>query len=99
MASTLKDIAKHVNLSVSTVSNILSSSDSRYNEATKKRVFQTAEDLDYHPNKAAQAMQGSQTKVIGVLVPDLANSYFPDIIHGIEHEADKKGYQVLSNIL
>jgi len=95
MASTLKDIAKHVNLSVSTVSNILSSSDSRYNEATKKRVFQAAEDLDYHPNKAAQAMQGNHTKVIGVLVPDLANSYFPDIIHGIEHEADKKGYQVL----
>jgi len=95
MPSTLKDIAKHVKLSVSTVSNILSSEDSRYNEATKKRVLQAAEDLDYHPNKAARAMQGLHTKVIGVLVPDLANSYFPDIIHGIEHEADKEGYQVL----
>jgi len=95
MASTLKDIAKLVNLSVSTVSNILSSADSRYNKTTKNRVLQAAEKLDYHPNKAARAIQGRDTKVIGVLVPDLANSYFPDIIHGIEHEADKKGYQVL----
>ncbi len=95
MPSTLKDIAKHVKLSVSTVSNILSSSDSRYNKATQKRVLQAAEELDYHPNKAARSMQGLHTKVIGVLVPDLANSYFPDIIHGIEHEADKEGYQVL----
>jgi len=95
MPTTLKDIAKYVGLSVSTVSNILSSKDSRYNEETKRRVFQAADKLDYHPYRAARAMQGRRTKVIGVLVPDLANSYFPDIIHGIEHEADKKGYQVL----
>ncbi|RLD12056.1 MAG: hypothetical protein DRI44_02050 [Chlamydiae bacterium] len=94
MTSTLKDVAKYVGLSISTVSNILSSSDSRYNKGTKERVKKAAEELDYYPNKAARAMKGQKTKVIGVLVPDLANSYFPDIIHGIEHEADKNGYQL-----
>ena len=94
MTSTLKDVAKYVGLSVSTVSNILSSEDSRYNEKTKKRVLEAAKKLDYQPSRAARAMKGQKTKVIGVLVPDLANSYFPDIIYGIEHEADKKGYQV-----
>ena len=94
MTSTLKDVAKYVGLSVSTVSNILSSEDSRYNEKTKKRVLEAAKKLDYQPSRAARAMKGQKTKVLGVLVPDLANSYFPDIIYGIEHEADKKGYQV-----
>ena len=95
MSVTLRDVAAATGLSPSTVSNILSGKDPRYNAATRARVLRAAEKLDYHPHHAARALQGRSSRVIGVLVPDLAYSYFPDIIHGIESAADDAGYHVL----
>ncbi len=95
MPVTLKDIAKHTGLSVSSVSNILSGNDPRYNEKTRERVLKAASALDYHPHRAARIMQGRDSQVLGVLVPDLSYSYFPEIIKGIETVADEGGYQVL----
>lgn len=95
MASTLKDVAERTGLSVSTVSNILSGNDPRYNDKTRDLVRRAAEELDYHPHRAARVIQGRKSGVIGVLVPDLSYSYFPDIVHAIELEADAAGYQVL----
>jgi len=95
MPVTLKDIAKHTGLSVSSVSNILSGNDPRYNEETRERVMEAARKLDYHPHRAARIMQGRGSGVFGVLVPDLSFSYFPEIIRGIERVADDAGYQLL----
>lgn len=95
MPVTLKDIAKYTGLSVSSVSNILSGNDPRYNEETRKRVLEAARELDYHPHRAARIMQGRGSGVFGVLVPDLSFSYFPEIIRGIERVADDEGYQLL----
>jgi LacI family transcriptional regulator len=95
MPVTLKDIAKHTGLSVSSVSNILSGNDPRYNDATRERVMEAARKLDYHPHRAARIMQGRGSGVFGVMVPDLSFSYFPEIIRGIERVADDAGYQLL----
>jgi DNA-binding LacI/PurR family transcriptional regulator len=95
MPTTLKDIARAARRSVSTVSNILAGADPRYSPATRARVRRIARELDYHPSRAARMMHTGQSGVLGVLVPELAYSYFPDIVHGIEQAADKAGYQVL----
>ncbi|MCX7847692.1 MAG: LacI family transcriptional regulator [bacterium] len=95
MPVTLRDIAAATGLSLSTVSNILSSNDPRYSAETRARVLRAAEKLDYHPHHAARALKGHGSRVIGVLVPDLSYSYFPDIIRGIESAADEAGCQVL----
>lgn len=95
MPTTLKDIARAARLSVSTVSNILAGGDPRYSQATRAHVRRIAAQLDYHPSRAARMMHTGQSDVLGVLVPELAYSYFPDIVHGIEQTADKAGYQVL----
>lgn len=95
MSVTLRDVAAATGLSLSTVSNILSGKDPRYNAATRARVLRAAEKLDYHPYHAARVLKGHGSRVIGVLVPDLSYSYFPDIIHGIETAADEAGYHVI----
>ena len=89
MASTLRDIARKTRLSVSSVSNILSGNDPRYSDVTRRRVLKAARDLDYHPHRAAQMMQGRRSSVIGLLLPDMSYSYFP------EEAADGAGYQLL----
>jgi DNA-binding LacI/PurR family transcriptional regulator len=95
MATTLKDIAKFTGLAVSTVSNILANDDPRYSEATRTRVLEAAEKLDYHPQRAARIVQGRRSGTIGVLVPDMSYSYFPDILYGVEQEADARDLQII----
>lgn len=92
--TTIKDIAKDVGVSVATVSRALN--DSGYVSAeVKEKVARAAEKLDYVPNEVARSLHSSQSRVIGVLVPDISNPYFPRVIRGIEDEANKNNYRVL----
>jgi len=80
---TLKELAKLLNVSVSTVSKALSDS-SEIGETTKKRVTELANELNYKPNRIAQQLKSSKTKIIGVIVPSLMNPFFAEVVHGIE---------------
>ncbi|NLF40505.1 LacI family transcriptional regulator [bacterium] len=95
MPATLRDVAQRARLSVSTVSNILSSNDSRYSDSSRAAVLKAAKELDYHPSRAARAMQSKRSNVLGVIVPDITYSYFTEIIRGVEREADRAGLQLL----
>ena len=93
-AATLKDIARELNISVSTVSRALRDS-YEINAETKRLVMECAARLHYRPNPIALSLKGSSSKAIAVVVPQIANYYFSQAINGIEEVANQRGYDVL----
>lgn len=91
---TIKDIAKRLKISVSTVSRALRGSADISSE-TRQLVLNVAEELQYSPNPIALSLRDKKTKVIGVIVQEIANNYCSSVIAGIEHVAFKMGYNVL----
>lgn len=93
-AVTIKDIAKALGLSTSTVSRALSDS-YEISAETKKIVLAYAEKIHYKPNPIALSLKERKTKSIGVIISEIANSFFSQIINGIEYIANEKGYTVI----
>lgn len=93
-ASTLKDIAKALNLSTSTVSRALRDS-YEISAKTKERVIEYAKKIHYHPNPAALGLKERRTRSIGVIVSEIANTFFSEAINGMESIAYDKGYNVI----
>ncbi|MCU0339993.1 MAG: LacI family transcriptional regulator [Spirosomaceae bacterium] len=91
---TIKDIAKELGLSKSTVSRALRDS-SEIGIETKKRVLEVAQRLDYNPNPVALSLLNSQSNDLGVIVPDIANPFFAMVIAGIEDVAFAQGFHVV----
>lgn len=90
----IKELALELNLSVSTVSKALNDS-YEISEETKRRVLETAARLNYVPNPYASSLRGRKSKNIGVVIPEVADSFFSLAINGIESVAKAKGYHVL----
>ncbi|OSZ80717.1 LacI family transcriptional regulator [Chitinophagaceae bacterium IBVUCB2] len=93
-AVTIKDIAKALGLSTSTVSRALRDS-YEISPETKKLVLEYAEKINYHPNPIALSLKERRSRSIGVIVCEIANSYFSQIINGIESIAYNNGYNVI----
>ncbi len=91
---TIKDIARELNVSKSTVSRALRDSD-EISVETKRKVLELAQRLDYNPNPVALSLLNSQSNDIGVVVPDIANPFFGIVIAGIEDVAFAQGYHVV----
>jgi len=92
---TLKDIAKKLDVSVSTVSKALHDSPEISLETTS-RIKKVAQFYNYQPNKIALSLKQNKTKTIGVIVPDILNRFFAKVLYGIEKEAAKNGYQIIT---
>lgn len=92
--ATIKDIARALNLSTSTVSRALRDS-YEINPETKKTILDYARKVNYRPNPIALSLQGSNSKAIGVIVPAIANHFFAETINGIEEVAYSRGYHVV----
>ena len=93
-ALTIKDIAKALGLSTSTVSRALRDS-YEISPETKKLVTEYAEKNNYHPNPIALSLKERRSRSIGVIVCEIANSYFSQVINGIESIAYNNGYNVI----
>lgn len=93
-AVTIKDIAKELGLSTSTVSRALRDS-YEISPETKKLVLEYAEKINYRPNPIALSLKEKRTRSIGIIVAEIANSFFSQIINGIESIAYDKGYNVI----
>ncbi len=91
---TIKDIARALALSPSTVSRALSNS-YEINEETKKRVLEYAQEHQYRRNPIASSLRHGRSYSIGVVVCEVANSFFSQAINGIESVAYGKGYHVI----
>ena len=94
MAIRLKDLAHHLNLSVSTISAALQNRDD-ISEATRLRVFAAVKKFGYHPNSLARSLVTRKTNVLGVLVPDLSRSFFAEVLKGIDSVTSTAGYNLL----
>jgi LacI family transcriptional regulator len=90
----IRELARELQLSVSTVSKALRDS-YEISEETKQRVRKTAERLNYVPNPYASSLRGRKSMNIGVVIPEVADSFFSLAINGIESVAKEKGYHVL----
>ena len=93
-AVTIKDIAKALGLSTSTVSRALRDS-YEISPETKKRVLEYSEKNNYRPNPIALSLKEKRSRSIGVVVCEIANSFFSQIINGIESIAYDKCYNVI----
>lgn len=91
--ATVKDIAAAVGVSVATVSNVLNGRPN-VGRATRQRVLRSAQQLDYRPNRAAQAMRTGRTRAIGLVLPDLTNPFFPELAQAVENTARSRGLLV-----
>ncbi len=91
----MKDLAKELNVSIATVSRALRSS-SEIGEEMQRRVKELAKKMNYRPNPFAQSLRKEAPKIIGVVVPNLVTHYYAAVLDGIEDEARKSGYSVIS---
>jgi LacI family transcriptional regulator len=88
------DVAKRARVSVATVSAVLN--DSAFVSAgLKSRVHAAVDALGYHPNLLARSMAKQRTQTLGMIVPDIANPFFPEVVRGAEDTAHAGGYTLL----
>ncbi|MFP9114145.1 LacI family DNA-binding transcriptional regulator [Flavobacterium sp. RHBU_3] len=95
--ATLKQIAKELGVSVSTVSKALSNSP-EISEPTKIKVQEFAKLKNYKPNNIAVNLKSKRSKTIGVIIPNILNPFFAKVFSGIEKEANERGYNVITCI-
>ena len=91
---TIKDIARKLNLSYSTVSRALNSS-SLVNSRTMKLIKDEAKRMGYTPNALARGLVLQKSGIVGMVIPDITNPFFPAIARGAEDEACRRGYNLL----
>ena len=88
---TIKDIARELGISPSTVSRALKDHPD-ISPQTKKAVNELAEKLNYQPNIVALSLRQSKTNTLGVIIPELVHFFFSTVISGIEDVAYSAGY-------
>lgn len=91
---TIKDIAQHLSLSVSTVSRALVD-DKNIRRETKEKVLEAAQKLGYKPNPVATNLRYGRTNTVGVIVPEMVTPFASQVINGIQSTLYAKGLKVI----
>ena len=91
---TLRDVARLANVSIATVSAVINNK-GRVSGKLTQRVKRAMEALDYHPDQVARSLRVRRTDAIGMLIPDITNPFFTDVMRGVEDEARRGGYSVI----
>lgn len=94
MPVTISDIAKRAKVSAATVSRVLNNS-GYVKEDTKARILVAIKEMNYTPSAIARSLSKSETNTIGVIVPDITNAYFGEIIKGISEIAEKNNLNII----
>ena len=95
MAS-ISDVARLAGVSTATVSRVVSAAPYAVSPATRERVLDAARALDYVPNALAQGLQKSTSPVVGVIVHDITDPYFAEVVRGVEDAASIGGFLVVT---
>lgn len=93
MATTIKDIARKTGFTHSTVSRALNGS-SLISEETISIVTKAARDMGYHPSAAARSLKTNQTRALGVVVRNIDDPFFSEVLQGVEDIARERGYSI-----
>ncbi len=91
---TIKDVARDAGVSAATVSRVLAGS-TTVSEGLAARVHESVQRLGYVPHSVAQSLASGRTRLVGVLVPNLANHYFYALIKRMLHDAERDGYRLI----
>lgn len=91
---TIRDVARRASVSPSTVSNVLNGRP-RASEEVRERVLEAVAALHYTPNPVARSLRTRRHGVIALLLPDIANPFFPEVAKGVEEAANRYGYRVI----
>ncbi len=94
---TIKDIAHHFNVSISTVSKALNDS-YEISVSTKEKIQKFAKENNYKPNFNALSLKNRKTKTIGIIIPNMLNYFFAQVFKGVEKVANERGYKIISCI-
>ena len=92
--ATIKDVARHADVSVATVSRVLNAPE-HVKESTKNRVLASIEELGYNPNFLGKNLRQLQTKRIIVILNSIANQFYSRVVRGIEDKARENDYSVM----
>lgn len=90
---TMKDIAKKAGVSKATVSRVINKTKPVSREVREK-VQQVIEEYNYKPSSVARSLARNETKVIGLIIPDISNAFYSVLVEGISHTAHSRGYNV-----
>lgn len=90
----IQEVARRAGVSISTVSRVLNGT-ARVNSDVKERVLAAIEELDYRPSRAARSLRANHSSIIGLLISDIQNIFFMELIKGVEDIALRNGYSVL----
>jgi DNA-binding LacI/PurR family transcriptional regulator len=90
----IKDVAKLSGVSTATVSHVLNKT--RYvSDDTKRRVFGAIENVGYTPNIHARSLASGRSRILGLIISDITNPFFPDLVKSVQERALELGYDVI----
>src|SRR5947209_19817341 len=93
---TMHDVARRAGVSQPLVSLVIGGSTSvRVADATRERILRAAEELGYRPNVIARALVQSRSYSLGIIIPDLSNPFFVDVVAGVDRVATEEGYALM----
>lgn len=95
MSVTLKDIAKQAGVSAVTVSKVVNGNDQHISQETRSKIQHIVKQMGYVPNAVAKGLKVKRSNMLGFLLPDISNSFFPDVARGIEDTAKRYGFGVV----
>jgi DNA-binding LacI/PurR family transcriptional regulator len=90
----MKDIARIAGVSLGTVSNVLNGT-AGVREPVRQRVMQAVQAAGYRPSQLARALRRDKTNMIGMIIPDITNPFFPAVVRGAEDQAFSNGYRLI----
>src|ERR1035437_5136197 len=92
---TIREVARQAKVSVGTVSNVRAGS-ATVRAELRRRVEEAMRGLDYHPNQIARSLKTRQTKTLGMVISDITNPFFPQVVRGAEDAAMESGYLLIT---
>lgn len=94
MPVSIKDVAKEANVSIATVSRVLNNIDV-VNEDTKEKVLAAVDKLGYMPNIVARSLKTQKSRTIGIIIPDISNEFYPEVVRGAEDASNIYNYNII----
>ena len=94
MKVTISDIARLANVSKTTVSRVINNKPEGVGQETKNKICRIIEEYEFQPSMIARGLVTKKTKSLGLIIPDITNPFFPQLVRGVEDFANKSGYHL-----
>jgi LacI family transcriptional regulator len=92
--TTIKDVAKHAEVSFTTVSHVLNGT-RNVSDAVRQRVLKAVQELQYVPSGIARSLKTNRTHTIGIIIPNNSNPFFAEVVRGLEDACFEAGFSAI----